>query len=311
MFATSKYTPSTTLPRAKNGYNAHTNRYRYRFNGQENDSETHGDGNALDFGARIYDNRSGRFLSVDPFYLTFSSNTPYEFSQNSPNRYIDYNGQYKLDPFYKGKYKKFNKYLKVGIQELLVSGKLTEKLMELGNLNEDQLVEIFSYDKGPVIVIQECGGIAEYDISTNRIWIDPGLVLQLEEAKTKEEREAALLAIVEAITHETVHFGRDQKIDPKNKYNPDFANNKFNRAISDYVSFASSETELSKYFQCSTPSGNQEIGDLFEACVWGLNFNSSDGKAPNAKSALEDAQKAIDTSKDDNKSCLPSSNCID
>ena len=42
-----------------------TNSYRYGFNGQEKLDEIKGYGNSLDFGARIYDPRLGRFLSVD------------------------------------------------------------------------------------------------------------------------------------------------------------------------------------------------------------------------------------------------------
>ena len=37
--------------------------YRYGFNGMENDNEVYGERNAIDFGARIYDSRLGRWLS--------------------------------------------------------------------------------------------------------------------------------------------------------------------------------------------------------------------------------------------------------
>ena len=39
--------------------------YRFGFNGMENDHEMKGTGNSLDFGARIYDPRIGKFLSID------------------------------------------------------------------------------------------------------------------------------------------------------------------------------------------------------------------------------------------------------
>ena len=41
-------------------------KYRFGFNGKENDNEVKGAGNSLDFGARIYDSRLGRWLSCDP-----------------------------------------------------------------------------------------------------------------------------------------------------------------------------------------------------------------------------------------------------
>ncbi len=40
--------------------------YRYGFQGQEKDDDLKGEGNSVDFGARIYDPRVGKFLSLDP-----------------------------------------------------------------------------------------------------------------------------------------------------------------------------------------------------------------------------------------------------
>ncbi len=81
MFATSKYTPSTTLPRAKSGYNAQTNRYSYRFNGQEGDDEIAGVGNIMTAEFWEYDTRLGRRWNCDPIikpreshYATFGNN---------------------------------------------------------------------------------------------------------------------------------------------------------------------------------------------------------------------------------------------
>ena len=70
--------------------------YRYGFNGKENDNEVKGTGNCLDFGARIYDSRLGRFLTSDPFAAQTPSESPYIFAGNSPISYIDYKGQYKI-----------------------------------------------------------------------------------------------------------------------------------------------------------------------------------------------------------------------
>jgi len=36
--------------------------YRYGFNGKEKDDEVKGSGNSLDFGARMYDSRLGRWI---------------------------------------------------------------------------------------------------------------------------------------------------------------------------------------------------------------------------------------------------------
>lgn len=69
--------------------------YRYGFNGKEKDDEVKGDGNSLDFGARIHDPRIGRFMSVDRDFAKFTSETPYNFAGSSPLVFIDKNGDTK------------------------------------------------------------------------------------------------------------------------------------------------------------------------------------------------------------------------
>jgi RHS repeat-associated protein len=71
--------------------------YRHGFNGKENDNEVKGTGNSVDFGARIYDSRLGRFLSVDPLFKEYPNISPYAFVANSPIRFIDYDGRHIRD----------------------------------------------------------------------------------------------------------------------------------------------------------------------------------------------------------------------
>jgi RHS repeat-associated protein len=67
-------------------------RYRYGFNGKEEDDEVKGDGNQQDYGMRIYDTRLGRFLSVDPLTKSYPHYTPYSYAGNKPIRFIDLDG---------------------------------------------------------------------------------------------------------------------------------------------------------------------------------------------------------------------------
>ncbi len=67
--------------------------YRFGFNGKENDDEVKGDGNSLDFGARIYDPRVGRFLSRDIFDKRYSWQSPYAYIRNNPIFFVDINGE--------------------------------------------------------------------------------------------------------------------------------------------------------------------------------------------------------------------------
>jgi RHS repeat-associated protein len=69
------------------------NAYTFGFNGQEKDDETYGGGNAYDFGARIYDPRLGRFMSIDPKWKDYSSMSPYCFAANTPILCVDENGE--------------------------------------------------------------------------------------------------------------------------------------------------------------------------------------------------------------------------
>ena len=67
--------------------------YRYGFNGMERDDELKGNGNSYDFGARIFDPRIGKFISVDPRERDFSFMSPYCYAANSPILFIDRDGE--------------------------------------------------------------------------------------------------------------------------------------------------------------------------------------------------------------------------
>ena len=67
--------------------------YKYGFNGKEKDNEINVDGGDYNFGARIYDGRLGRFLSVDPEIKKYPYFTSYLFAGNIPTRLIDFQGE--------------------------------------------------------------------------------------------------------------------------------------------------------------------------------------------------------------------------
>jgi RHS repeat-associated protein len=94
MLTTSKYTSFATLSITTGYFYNSKSGYRFRFNGKENDFETYGDGNALDFGARIYDSRLGRWMSVDPLAHNYQELSPYQIVDNSPLIFIDPDGKW-------------------------------------------------------------------------------------------------------------------------------------------------------------------------------------------------------------------------
>lgn len=67
--------------------------YRYAFNGMEADNEVSGDGNSLDFGARMYDPRLGRWKTVDPKFYLQPAWSPYKSMLDNPIIYTDPKGE--------------------------------------------------------------------------------------------------------------------------------------------------------------------------------------------------------------------------
>jgi RHS repeat-associated protein len=66
-------------------------RYRYTFNSMERADEiASGD---VDYGARIYDSKIGRWLSLDPLMKKYPAQSAYNFVQNSPIVYKDVDGR--------------------------------------------------------------------------------------------------------------------------------------------------------------------------------------------------------------------------
>ncbi|HLP28663.1 MAG TPA: RHS repeat-associated core domain-containing protein [Candidatus Didemnitutus sp.] len=57
---------------------------RFGFNGKENDNEVKGEGNAVDYGARMYDPRIGRWMSVDPLASKYPSTSAYVYVGGNP-----------------------------------------------------------------------------------------------------------------------------------------------------------------------------------------------------------------------------------
>jgi RHS repeat-associated protein len=69
--------------------------YRFGFNGKERASEINSDD--YDFGARVYDGRLGRWLSVDGYSKAYPSHSPYLYGLNCPNLLKDEGGNWITD----------------------------------------------------------------------------------------------------------------------------------------------------------------------------------------------------------------------
>src|SRR5690554_1404140 len=75
------------------GRSGNANSYKYGFNGMLKDDEIKGEGNSYDFGARMYDPRVMRWLSLDPAARDYPSMSDYSAMGNNPILYIDPDGE--------------------------------------------------------------------------------------------------------------------------------------------------------------------------------------------------------------------------
>ena len=71
----------------------YSSNYRWGFNGAEKDDEVHNaTGTSYDFGARLYDPRTGRWLSTDAYAAKYPTQSPYSFGLDNPIKVIDVGG---------------------------------------------------------------------------------------------------------------------------------------------------------------------------------------------------------------------------
>ncbi|MDD3876019.1 MAG: hypothetical protein PHT69_05325 [Bacteroidales bacterium] len=141
--------------------------YRFGFNGMEADNEFKGSGNSYDFGARIYDPRIGRILSIDPLFSAFPSESNYVFAGNSPILYIDVDGKFKLEyseeqlrewGVTEQQLQSFVNILK-NIQSLVESNdNAMQALINTTGLDRNQILNDLKYNEGTTVQLVEGGG---------------------------------------------------------------------------------------------------------------------------------------------------------
>ncbi len=72
--------------------NSDSSNYRFGFNGMERDNDISGQGNNLDFGARIYNSRLGRWMVTDPLEKSYPGVSSFNYASNSPTSMMDSDG---------------------------------------------------------------------------------------------------------------------------------------------------------------------------------------------------------------------------
>ncbi|MDR5591675.1 RHS repeat-associated core domain-containing protein [Christiangramia sp. SM2212] len=80
------------------GRHGNSGEYRYGFNGMENDNELKGEGNSIDYGARMYDPRIGRWFAPDPMEHLLPSSSTFSYANNNPVILVDSEGELPILP---------------------------------------------------------------------------------------------------------------------------------------------------------------------------------------------------------------------
>jgi RHS repeat-associated protein len=125
--------------------------YRYSFNGQEKDDEINGNRNTLDFGARIYDSRLGRWLALDQLFPMYCGVSGYNFVHNNPIRNIDIQGLFVLPANMSEKEKEFALKIINSAAVLLKDPYVLREFMLHSGLTKSQIEMIFTNGYGPMV----------------------------------------------------------------------------------------------------------------------------------------------------------------
>ena len=196
--------------------------YRFGFNGMEKDGEewTGSAGSHLDFGARIYDSRLGKWMSIDPLYSSFPSESSYSFAGNSPIYLIDKAGKFKYPADKAAEYKKnypmLTKYLAEFIQnDVIKSQAVQDKILLLANnssLTKERLInEVFGWSEESSITI-DIGPMYEnanaYTTDMNNFIINEDYAKHIESYLSDEniseaDKQAAIFYFYKTVIDET------------------------------------------------------------------------------------------------------------
>ncbi len=255
--------------------------YRYGFNGKENDKDI--SEGSLDFGARIYDGRLGRWMSVDRFAKAYSSNSPYSYSLNNPIILKDEGGNWITDkdgnPIYTTQGGTFidNKsvngyyYLFETRTYFTNDGKEVMATVYTGRIKAEKVSQTFQYNAADVMNIPKDEAYV-YDCHGNTCFKDQNIYIP--------------------------GGSKDPKVNELVKKNPgNIFRNKY-----EYDDVNSDDVKAGDVALFGSPKKEPRIGDPFSAVEEGINhsatsngdgtFTTKDDRAPlNKKATIEEMEK--------------------
>lgn len=207
------------------GRNYSSDNYRFAFQGMEKDDELHGNtGTGYDFGARHYDPRVGRFMSLDPYASKAADESPFGFAGNSPIVLVDRNGEYKYpadkEAAYRKDYPMITLYLEKMVRTDVMKSPVIMKAFRDntdGFLTPARLFEALAWGNGPEVVFEQypgwphVGANGRYDRDMKRIEMNlentDKLEKLLQSDASEEEKLIGMIGWYKTLLHETTHYG--------------------------------------------------------------------------------------------------------
>lgn len=207
--------------------------YCYGFNGMESDDEVKGTKNSYDFGNRFYDNRLGRFLSIDKFTAVFPNESPYSFVGNSPLIFVDVNGDYKIVVTEKAKkaaermgaqikIEKFKKIMHQIQAYLNQNPNVLEEIHLQTGMSKSEILNHFNDDGNGVVIHISAENELSARGTKEGVFLDFTLTTWLDDYQAQGKIEEATVNLIFAsfVLHEFTHYG-DEKLNNKLTNNED------------------------------------------------------------------------------------------
>ncbi len=127
---------------------------RYKFNSKE--EQTNGNLDLLDYGARMYDTKTARWLVQDPLAEKYYSLSAYNYCVNNPVMFVDPDGRFVLDESTEKKYPALAAYLRQILNDWdNKSDDFKKAFYRTSSLNEEEVRNMLTFGKGPQILVKE------------------------------------------------------------------------------------------------------------------------------------------------------------
>ncbi len=176
--------------------------------------------NWYNFGARMQDMQTGRWLQIDPYAEKTYAESPYSYVGNTPSSYVDVQGNFKIQinsdiakqlNWSEANISRFIQVNKSLPSFLKNSPAILTTLSKTSGLNEEQILYYATYGNGPTLRIGDYPAFSELTTKTfndDEVHIRYQDVQALEEAGGSQQNiDAYMFASASVLLHELAHYG--------------------------------------------------------------------------------------------------------